>query len=325
MASATHGSAIVFPTEAFSPLATLHSIHEYACTALYGVPTMFLSELDILSSSPQLFPPNAFDTLRTGIAAGSQVPSTLMKRLHKELNLSELTICYGMTETSPVSAMTRTDDPIQKRVESVGKLMPHVTAKVMSKADTERVCDVGERGELVVSGYLVMKEYWGDEARTAEVRKVERYRDFEGAEKERVWMHTGDEAMMDEEGYVIITGRMKDIIIRGGENIHPLDVENVLLALDGLAEVSAYGVPDERYGEVVAVSVIRKEGRTANSETGLTALTEDAVKDFVRQHLASHSVPKHVFFTSTLPKTPSGKIQRFKLRDEAVRKLGLRT
>ena len=335
MATATHGSCIVFPTEAFSPMESLQAVHEYGCTALYGVPTMFLGELDIINSEPKPFPPNAFKTLRTGIAAGSQIPSNLMRRLHKELNLTELTICYGMTETAPVSAMTTTDDPIQKRVETVGRLLPHVTAKVVDKSNPDRICDVGEQGELVVSGYLVMKGYWGDEAKTSEVRKTEKYVDEEGREQERVWMYTGDEAIMDEEGYVRITGRLKDIIIRGGENIHPLDVENVLLAHPDVGEVSAYGLPDERYGEVVSVSVIRKPG---------TTLSDDDIRTFVREKLANHFgrlclmdslmlsiidrllteiVPKHIFWTDALPKTPSGKIQRFKLRKDAIQTLRL--
>ena len=184
-----------------------------------------------------------------------------------------------MTETSPVSAMTTTDDPIQKRVETVGRLLPNVTAKIVDKDDPERICDVGERGELVTSGYLVMKGYWGDEEKTREVRKVETYVDKDGRRKERVWMHTGDEAMMDEEGYVRITGRLKDIIIRGGENIHPLDVENVLLSHSDIVEASAYGVPDERYGEVVVVSIIKKQD---------THVTEDNIKHLVRDKLANH-------------------------------------
>lgn len=279
MATATHGSCIVFPAEAFSPLEALHAVHEYGCTALYGVPTMFLGELDIMASQPALFPRDAFKTLRTGIAAGSQVPSNLMRRLHKELNLHELTICYGMTETSPVSAMTTTDDPIQKRVETVGKPLPNVTAKIVDKTDPERICSVGEQGELVTSGYLVMKGYWGDEAKTAAVRKVERYVDEDGKPAERVWMHTGDEAVMDDEGYIKITGRLTDIIIRGGENIHPLDVENALLSHGGIVEVSAYGVPDERYGEAVAVSIIKKQSDD---------VTEDEVKNIVKEKLAKH-------------------------------------
>ncbi|KAL8946220.1 MAG: hypothetical protein Q9183_007933 [Haloplaca sp. 2 TL-2023] len=167
MATATHGSAIVFPTEAFSAEATLRAVQEERCTALYGVPTMFIAELDLLASST--IEHKGFEHLRTGIAAGSSIPAELMRKLHRRLNLTELTICYGMTETSPVSAMTTTDDPMEKRIDSVGKLLPHVEAKIVDPVDRKRVLPVGERGELAVSGYLVMKGYWSDPQKTAEV------------------------------------------------------------------------------------------------------------------------------------------------------------
>ena len=179
MATATHGSCIVFPTEAFDAVAALQSVREYSCTALYGVPTMFVAELELLSSGA--VPYDGFQYLRTGIAAGSSIPAELMRKLHKTLNLTELTICYGMTETSPVSAMTTTDDPIDKRIDSVGRLLPHIMAKVVDPSDWTRVLGVGERGELAVSGYSVMKGYWGDEKKTKEVLVP----DSEG----RVWMH----------------------------------------------------------------------------------------------------------------------------------------
>ena len=179
MATATHGSCIVFPTEAFDALAALQSVREYHCTALYGVPTMFVAELELLSSGA--VPYDGFQYLRTGIAAGSSIPAELMRKLHKTLNLTELTICYGMTETSPVSAMTTTDDPIDKRIDSVGRLLPHIMAKVVDPSDWTRVLGVGERGELAVSGYSVMKGYWGDEKKTKEVLVS----DSEG----RVWIH----------------------------------------------------------------------------------------------------------------------------------------
>jgi TBC1 domain family member 8/9 len=201
MATATHGSAIVFPAESFDPLASLRAVQEYKCTALYGVPTMFIAELELLASGA--VERKGLDRLRTGIAAGSSVPAELMRKLHKELNLTELTICYGMTETSPVSTMTTTDDPIEKRLNTVGRLLPHVQAKVVDPKDWTRILDVGERGELAVSGYLVMKGYWGDEARTNDVLVPD--------EEGRLWMHTGDEASMDEEGYVTITGSYSKI------------------------------------------------------------------------------------------------------------------
>ncbi|KKZ63683.1 hypothetical protein EMCG_01990 [[Emmonsia] crescens] len=271
MATATHGSAIVFPAESFNALATLKAVQEEKCTALYGVPTMFIEELDLLEEGK--VPYEGFQYLRTGIAAGSSIPAELMKKLHKTLNLTELTICYGMTETSPVSAMTTTDDPIEKRISSVGRLMPHVEAKVVDPRDGSKTLPVNTKGELVVSGYLVMKEYWGAPERTAEVMA----KDGEG----KVWMHTGDEATMSPDGYISITGRIKDLIIRGGENIHPLEIENCLFAHPSISSVSVVGVPDERYGEAVAAFVVQRE------ETGIK-ITVDEVKDWVRKKLSHH-------------------------------------
>ncbi|KAH7081108.1 acyl-CoA synthetase/AMP-acid ligase-like protein II [Paraphoma chrysanthemicola] len=301
MATATHGSAIVFPKEAFDPLATLESVREYKATALYGVPTMFVAELDLLAHGA--VPRDGFQHLRTGIAAGSSIPSELMRKLHKQLNLTELTICYGMTETSPVSAMTTTDDPIEKRIDSVGRLLPHVQAKVVNPNDWSQTLDINQRGELAVSGYLVMKGYWGDEKRTRENLVP----DDDGV----LWMHTGDEASMDEEGYVKITGRIKDLIIKGGENIHPLEVENCLFAHDEIKEVSVVGLPDERYGEVVAAFIVRQDrnGRSVSA---------DEVRTWVREKLSHHLVPKYVFWIETYPKTASGKIQKFKLKERGL-------
>lgn len=296
MATATHGAAIVFPTEAFNPLATLKAVQEEKATALYGVPTMFLAELELIRDGE--VSNDGFQYLRTGIAAGSSIPAELMRKLHKTLNLTELTICYGMTETSPVSAMTTTDDPIDKRINTVGRLLPHVQAKVVDPHDHDRVLDVGERGELLVSGYLVMKEYWGQPQRSAEVMT----KDPDGT----IWMHTGDEASIDAEGYVSITGRIKDLIIRGGENIHPLEVENCLLAHDKISEVSVVGLPDEKYGEVVAAFIVKRH----HLEPGETAITVDEVRSWVREHMSHHLVPKFVFFVHHYPKTASGKIRK---------------
>ena len=269
MATATHGSAIVFPNEAFDPLATLKAVQEEKCTALYGVPTMFIAELELLQNGT--VPYTGFEHLRTGIAAGSSIPAELMRKLHKVLNLTELTICYGMTETSPVSAMTTTDDPLEKRIDSVGRLLPHAEAKIVDPSHRPKVLSVGQRGELAVHGYLVMKEYWGDPERTAEVMIPD--------ESGKVWMHTGDEAEMDEEGYVKITGRIKDIIIKGGENIHPLEVENCLFAHPGVQEVSVVGLPDERYGEVVTAFVIPHQGMDVGAEE---------LRTWVREKLSHH-------------------------------------
>ncbi|KIW38503.1 uncharacterized protein PV06_09459 [Exophiala oligosperma] len=308
MATATHGSSIVFPTEAFDPLAALKAVQEEKATALYGVPTMFLSQLELIDDGAVAN--EGFQYLRTGIAAGSSIPAELMKKLHKVLNLTELTICYGMTETSPVSAMTTTDDPLEKRINTVGRLLPHVEAKVVDPFDHDRVLGIGERGELAVSGYLVMKEYWGQPEKTAEVMKA----DAEGT----TWMHTGDEASMDEEGYVSITGRIKDLIIRGGENIHPLEVENCLFANPRVAEVSVVGLPDPKYGEIVAAFVIRRHHLPSGEKNPITV---DEVRSWVRDRMSHHLVPKYVFFVDDYPKTASGKIQKFKLRDLGVQLL----
>ncbi|PTU25233.1 hypothetical protein P175DRAFT_0451766 [Aspergillus ochraceoroseus IBT 24754] len=309
MATATHGSAIVFPTEAFDARAALRAVQEEKCTALYGVPTMFLEELGLLESGE--IPYEGFQYLRTGIAAGSSIPAELMKKLHKILNLTELTICYGMTETSPVSAMTTTDDPLDKRINTVGRLMPHVEAKIVDTTDHNKILPINTRGELAVTGYLLMKEYWNDPERTSQFM----LRDNDG----KVWMHTGDEASMSPDGYISITGRIKDLIIRGGENIHPLEIENCLLTFPGVADVSVVGVPDERYGEVVAAFIISKEHEQDEAATGA------AIREFVGDKLSNHLVPKYIFFlkpSDSFPKTASGKIQKFTLRETAAKLLG---
>jgi acyl-CoA synthetase (AMP-forming)/AMP-acid ligase II len=286
MATATHGATIVFPKEAFDPHATLEAVRDHRCTALYGVPTMFVAELDLLAHGA--VPREGYQYLRTGIAAGSSIPSELMRKLHRQLNLTELTICYGyvefrcivyaivnkltrMTETSPVSAMTTTDDPIEKRIDSVGRLLPHVKAKVVNPSNWSHTLDVGHRGELAVSGYLVMKGYWGDEKRTKESLVP----DDDGV----LWMHTGDEASMDEEGYIKITGRIKDLIIKGGENIHPLEVENCLFGHEKVKEVSVVGLPDERYGEVVAAFIVKQDEGDVKA---------DEIRSWVREKLSHH-------------------------------------
>ncbi|KAL8679062.1 MAG: hypothetical protein Q9186_004649 [Xanthomendoza sp. 1 TL-2023] len=308
MATATHGASIVFPSEAFDPLATLKAVQEEKCTGLYGVPTMFLAELELLSNGT--VPHSGFEHLRTGIAAGSSIPAELMRKLHGRLNLRDLCICYGMTETSPVSAMTGVDDPLARRVDSVGKLLPHVEAKIVDPRDRGRVLPVGERGELAVSGYLVMKGYWDDEAKTNEVMIPD--------ENGKIWMHTGDEALLSPNGYLHITGRIKDLIIRGGENVHPLEIENCLLSHPQISDASIVGLPDERYGEVVAAFVVRaavvvpmEKGKGKSG--GNTLLTEEDVREWVRKN-AGHWLDDY-------PKTASGKIQKFKLRAEGVRLL----
>jgi acyl-CoA synthetase (AMP-forming)/AMP-acid ligase II len=232
---------------------------------------MFLAELQLLADGT--VPNQGFEHLRTGIAAGSSVPAELMRKLHKTLNLHELTICYGMTETSPVSLMTRTDDPIQKRIDTVGRLLPHLEARIVDPSDHSRTLGLGEKGELAVSGYSVMKEYWGDPERTAASMLVD------STDPSRRWMLTGDEATMDAEGYVTITGRIKDIIIRGGENIHPLEIENCLIAHDAVREASVVGLPDAKYGEVVAAFIVRKPGSEFSARNA---------RDWVRTELSGH-------------------------------------
>jgi acyl-CoA synthetase (AMP-forming)/AMP-acid ligase II len=227
--------------------------------------------------------------------------------------------------------MTTPDDPLEKRLDSVGRLMPHVEAKVIDVHDRSRILPIGEEGELVVSGYVVMKGYWGDKERTEEVRVVEKDEQSGG---EKVWMHTGDEASMDKDGYVKITGRIKDLIIRGGENIHPLEVENVLFAHPSVSEVSVVGLPDEKYGECVAAFVIPHTGvvvedevpensqrEVSASEKGDThcLLTRSEIRTWVRKRLSHHLVPKYIFWAKEYPKTASGKIQKFKLQEEGIR------
>ncbi|KAK3330597.1 acetyl-CoA synthetase-like protein [Apodospora peruviana] len=336
MATATTGAAILFPSPAFDPLASLRMAADHRATGLYGVATMFVAMLELVASqsllSSPLIPPEQTraypEHLRKGIAAGSSVPESLMRRLYRTLGLNELVICYGMTETSPVSCMTAPHDPFDKRTGSVGRVMPHTKVKVVDPTDRTKVLPVGERGELAAAGYLVMQGYWGDEARTQEARIA----DEEGGE---VWMYSGDEACMDAEGYVEITGRIKDLIIRGGENIHPLEIENCLFQHPLVSEASVVGVPDARYGESVGVFVIvhkgveAVEGEIAMGEEralesaakgvaeGKKLLTKGQVRDWVREHLSDHLVPKHVFWVDEYPKTASGKIQKFKLRDLA--------
>jgi acyl-CoA synthetase (AMP-forming)/AMP-acid ligase II len=323
MATATTGAAILFPSPAFDPLATLRMAAEHKATGLYGVATMFVAMLELLH--PSTVPEEhirAFPThLRKGIAAGSSVPESLLRKLYDTLGLSGLVICYGMTETSPVSCMTSPDDPFAKRTASVGKAMPHTKVKVVDPDDRSRVVPIGQRGELAAAGYLVMRGYWGDEERTGEVRTVEK--DEDG--NEVVWLYSGDEASMDEQGYVEITGRIKDLIIRGGENIRPLEIENCLFQHPLVAEVSVVGVPDERYGESVGAFVIAHEGVKVEGEElardqpgNAELLTRESVREWVRTHLSNHLAPKHVWFVHEYPKTASGKIQKFKLRDMAT-------
>ncbi|KAI0403910.1 hypothetical protein F4802DRAFT_569881 [Xylaria palmicola] len=339
MATATTGAGILFPSPAFDPAATLHMVSEHRATGLYGVATMFVAELELLSNpafASQL-PADGFRNLRKGIAAGSSVPESLMRRLFDVLGLRDLVICYGMTETSPVSCMTSPRDTFAQRTRSVGRVMPNTRVKIVSPTDRGVVLPRGERGELAASGYLVMRGYFGDPEATARDRIADP--DDDGG---RVWMYTGDEACMDEDGYVEITGRIKDLIIRGGENIHPLEVENCLFQLRGVQEVSVVGVPDARHGEAVAAFIVPHRGvRTAGGDGAVEAgraatitptvaepaegdaggaetLGKADVQDWVRTQLSGHLVPKYVFWIDEYPTTASGKIQKYKLRQLAT-------
>lgn len=310
MATATSGAGIFFPSPAFDPVATLRMAVDHDANGMYGVSTMFIAVLDALEAGVVRKEDMPRD-MRKGIAAGSSVPEALMRRLYDELGLHDLVICYGMTETSPVSCMTAPRDPFEKRTASVGRVMPHTVVKVVDPLDRGRVLPVGERGELAAAGYLVMKGYWGDEAKTAEVRVDE----ADG----RTWMYSGDEASMDADGYVEITGRIKDLIIRGGENIHPLEVENCLFQHPLVHEASVVGVPDGTYGESVGAFVVPAKGVRVEGQGGEggRVLTAEGVRGWVRERLSSHLVPKHVFWAGEFPKTASGKIKKFKLRDMA--------
>ncbi|KAI0203249.1 hypothetical protein F4808DRAFT_37137 [Astrocystis sublimbata] len=338
MATATTGAGILFPSPAFDPAATLRMVSEQRATGLYGVSTMFVAELELLARKQGFAEEldvagGAFRNLRKGIVAGSSVPESLMRRIFEVLGLRDLVICYGMTETSPVSCMTAPRDSFEQRTRSVGRAMPHTAVKIVSPVDRNVVLPRGERGELAASGYLVMQGYYGDPERTAEDRIAD---EGDGG---RVWMYSGDEARMDEDGYVEITGRIKDLIIRGGENIHPLEVENCLFQLGGVQEVSVVGVPDERHGEAVAAFIVPTKGvRTIGGDgvvkggEATTTTTQEAadnqgavgevlgkqdVQDWVKTNLSGHLVPKYVYWIDVYPKTASGKIQKYKLRDTA--------
>ncbi|KAL1891719.1 hypothetical protein Sste5346_007469 [Sporothrix stenoceras] len=341
MATATSGAAILFPSPAFDPAASLQMTADHRATGLYGVATMFVAMLELLehehgggeaaARSPILSRERAAALpthLRTGIAAGSSVPESLMRRLFDTLGLNDLVICYGMTETAPVSCMTTRHDPFEKRTGTVGRVMPHTSVKIVDPEDWSRVVPRGQPGELATSGYLVMAGYYGDKQKTDEVLTVD------SATGER-WMHSGDEAVMDENGYVAVTGRIKDLIIRGGENIHPLEIENCLFQHPLVAEVSVVGIPDKRHGESVGAFVVPHggvrvvDGHIAEGEAKTTIQRADATSDpnltlspesirkWVRDHLSPHLAPKHIIWTTSYPKTASGKIQKFKLRDMA--------
>ena len=286
----THEGTMV-PVETFDPLEVLKAVHEERCTALLGVPTMFIAELE-----HEDFEEYDTSSLRTGIMAGSPCPIEVMKKVVNVMGADEITIAYGQTESSPVITQTRTEDPIEIRVSTVGRALPDVEVKIVDLATGEPV-GPGEQGDLCTRGYHVMKGYYKMEDRTREVI------DEEG------WLHTGDLAVIDENGYVRITGRAKDMIIRGGENVYPREIEEFLYTHPEISDVQVYGVLDEKYGEQVAAATIRRRG---------SSLTEDEVREFCRESIAHYKVPRYVDFVEEYPMTASGKIQKYKLRESAV-------
>ncbi len=294
LACLTHGAAMVYPGEGFDPLATLEAVARERCTALYGVPTMFLAELE----HPR-FAEFDLSSLRTGIMAGSICPMEVMLRVTERMNLRELTICYGMTETSPVSFQSAVDDALERRVSTVGRIGPHMEAKVVDGEG--RVVPRGTAGELCVRGYAVMLGYWGQPERTAEVIDPAR------------WMHTGDIATLDEEGYCQIVGRIKDLVIRGGENVYPREVEDFLYTHPAIADVQVFGVPDRMYGEELCAWVRLREG---------TSLDADELRAFCRGRIAHQKVPRHVRFVEGFPMTVTGKVQKFMMREAMTAELG---
>jgi fatty-acyl-CoA synthase len=296
LASTTHGSVMVIPGEAYDPEAVMRTVQDERCTSLYGVPTMFIGELD----HPR-FRDFDFSTLRTGVMAGSPCPVEVMKRVQSSMNMREVTIAYGMTETSPVSTQSATDDPLDKRVSTVGRVFPHVEIKVVDP-ETGAVVPRGERGELCTRGYVVMLGYWNNEEATRNAIDAGR------------WMHTGDLATMDEDGYLNIVGRIKDMIIRGGENVYPREIEEFLYGHPDVAEVQVIGVPSERYGEEVMAWVKLREGATVSDEQ---------LVEYCRGKIASFKIPRYWKFVDEYPMTVTGKIQKFKMRETAVEELGL--
>ena len=296
LACITHGAAMVFPGEGFDPLATLETVAAERCTALYGVPTIFIAELE----HPDF---HKFDlsSLRTGMMAGSPCPIEVMRRCVETMHLTEITIGYGMTETSPVSFQTAIEDPVARRVSTVGRVHPHVEVKIV---DAEgRIVPRGVAGELCTRGYSVMLGYWDDAERTAQA--IDR----------AGWMHTGDLATIDAEGFCNIVGRIKDLVIRGGENVYPREVEEFLYRHPHIQEVQVFGVPDPKYGEELCAWVKLRSGET---------LTEDAVREFCRGQIAHYKIPRYVRFVEEFPMTVTGKMQKFLMRERMIAELGIK-
>ncbi|HRN66466.1 MAG TPA: AMP-binding protein, partial [Alicycliphilus sp.] len=296
LACITHGSTIVYPNDGFDPLSVLETVQAERCTGLHGVPTMFIAELD----HPR-FKEFDLSSLRTGIMAGSPCPIEVMKRVQADMHMTEVTIAYGMTETSPVSCQSDADTPLEKRVSTVGRVQPHLEVKIVDP-ETGAVVARGERGELCTRGYSVMHGYWGDVEKTREAIDPE------------AWMHTGDLATMDDEGYVNIVGRIKDMVIRGGENLYPREIEEFLYRHPQVQDVQVVGVPDEKYGEELCAWIIAKPGSSP---------TEDDIRAFCKGQIAHYKVPRYIRFVQAFPMTVTGKIQKFKIRDVMKDELGL--
>jgi fatty-acyl-CoA synthase len=295
LACVTHGAAMVLPGEGFDPLATLQTVAEERCTSLYGVPTMFIAELD----HPE-FASFDLSSLRTGMMAGAPCPAEVMRRCIRDMHLTEITIGYGMTETSPVSTQTAIGDPLDRQVSTVGRAHPHIEIKIVDAAG--RIVPRGERGEFCTRGYSVMLGYWDDEERTAQ------------AIDKTGWMHTGDLATMDEDGYCAIVGRIKDMVIRGGENIYPREVEEFLYRHPAIQDVQVFGVPDKRFGEELCAWVRLHAG---------ASLTEDEMKAFCKDQIAHYKVPRYVRFVDEFPMTVTGKVQKFIMREKMTDELSV--
>jgi fatty-acyl-CoA synthase len=296
LGAVTHGACMVIPAPMFDPAATLRAVEHEVCTSLYGVPTMFIAELGLAD-----FASYDLSSLRTGIMAGSPCPVEVMKRVINDMGCAEVTICYGMTETSPVSTQTRVDDELDRRVSTVGSVHPHVEVKVVDP-DNGLTVPHGTPGELCTRGYSVMLGYWDEPEKTAEAIDPAR------------WMHTGDLATMDHDGYVNIVGRIKDMVIRGGENVYPREIEEFLYTHPKVADVQVIGVPDERYGEELCAWVRLAAGHDA---------TDDDIRDFCRGQLAHYKVPRYVLFVDEFPMTVTGKIRKVEMREVSVDRLGL--
>ncbi|MCS4063823.1 AMP-binding protein [Pseudomonas putida] len=296
LAALSHGATIVYPNDSFDPVAVLQAVQDERCTALHGVPTMFITELD----HPRF---HEFDltTLRTGIMAGTACPIEVMKRVEREMHMREVTIAYGMTETSPASYQSTTDTPLEKRVSTIGRVHPHLESKIIDPL-TGNIVPLGGVGELCVRGYSLMQCYWDEPQKTAETI------DAEG------WIHSGDLATMDPEGYVSITGRIKDMVIRGGENISPREIEEFLYRHPAIQDAQVIGVPDRVYGEELCVWIIARAG---------ASLREEDVRQFCEGNIARYKIPRYIRFVECYPMTLSGKVQKFKMREMMSEEINL--